>query len=925
MLIRVLFILLLIVITSGLNAQSRLPLTHKDYDHWKEIQTKLISPDGRYAAFLIVPQEGDGRADLTDLRTGKTDSIRRASELQMSYDGGFAVCRIKPPVNQVREMRRLKKKKEDMPRDTLGIYNFTTALLTKVPDVRTFRMPARAGEWVAYTIDPAKTKDNASGKKKIRKNSEENGFTLTLRNLMSGKEWQFGYVREYVFDRKGQGLLFASSGNDSTLKSGVYWHNLKSGETKLIHETRPKYKVRGLSASENQPRVAFLVDSDTTKAQIRKWNLFWWEPAMAHAANLGLYRSGRIPADRLVGEHFTPYFSRSGQRLFFGLAPFPVVGDTTRLPEEIVQVEVWGTEDANIYPQQKVQLEQERKRSFLAVALLNKPDQPIVALGNIDLPSVDVADEGESAFALAGTDVPYRKMASWDLSVYHDVWLIDVNTGSRKKIAEKIKARPSLSPGGQFALWYSPTDTSWYTYRISDGKQTRINQGIRVSFADEEDDHPDLPNAYGLAGWTAGDSRVIIYDRYDLWSLDPAGTAPAVNLTQGRQKKTVYRHIRLDPDARFIDPLTEHWLSAFQEIDKYSGFARLSLKSGKLSPAVTGPARYAGLTRARLSDAFLFTRESFTEFPDVWTTAGKFTKPLKITNANPQQSRYRWGSVEMVSWTSPDGRSLAGLLYKPEGFSPDKKYPMITYFYERNSDELYAHHVPFPLRSSVNRTMYVSNGYLIFVPDIIYRVGYPGPSALDCITSGVRSLIAKGFVDEKNIGIQGHSWGGYQTAYIVTKTNMFKAAEAGAIVANMVSAYGGIRWETGLSRMFQYEKDQSRLGTTLWENRGLYLDNSPIFEADKINTPLLLLHNDADGAVPWYQGIEMYMALRRLGKPAWMLNYNGEPHWPVKRENRIDFQTRMMQFFDHYLKGAPAPTWMTTGVPALQKGVVTGY
>ena len=214
---------------------------------------------------------------------------------------------------------------------------------------------------------------------------------------------------------------------------------------------------------------------------------------------------------------------------------------------------------------------------------------------------------------------------------------------------------------------------------------------------------------------------------------------------------------------------------------------------------------------------------------------------------------------------------------------------------------------------------------LVFVPDVHYRVGYPGPSALDYVTTGVQSLVAKGFVDEKRIGIQGHSWGGYQVAYIVTKTNMFRAAEAGAIVANMVSAYGGIRWESGLARMFQYEKDQSRLGVTLWEKPDLYLKNSPIFEADKINTPLLLLHNDADGAVPWYQGIEMYLALRRLNKPSWMLNYNGEPHWPLKRENRIDFQTRMMQFFDHYLKDAPAPVWMKEGIPAIKKGIDRGY
>jgi dipeptidyl aminopeptidase/acylaminoacyl peptidase len=250
---------------------------------------------------------------------------------------------------------------------------------------------------------------------------------------------------------------------------------------------------------------------------------------------------------------------------------------------------------------------------------------------------------------------------------------------------------------------------------------------------------------------------------------------------------------------------------------------------------------------------------------------------------------------------------------------------MIVYFYERNSDNLHDYTHPTPLRSTINRTTYVSDGYLVFVPDIVYKIGFPGESAYNSIMPGVTSLIEKGFVDEKNIGIQGHSWGGYQAAYLVTRTNLFKAAEAGAIVANMTSAYGGIRWGSGMSRMFQYERTQSRIWGTLWEKPLLYLENSPLFFADKIETPMLLLHNDADTAVPWYQGIEMYMAMRRLNKPVWMLNYNGEPHWPVKRENRMDFQIRMKQFFDFYLKGAEEPLWMKEGIPAIEKGIQTGY
>jgi dipeptidyl aminopeptidase/acylaminoacyl peptidase len=225
-----------------------------------------------------------------------------------------------------------------------------------------------------------------------------------------------------------------------------------------------------------------------------------------------------------------------------------------------------------------------------------------------------------------------------------------------------------------------------------------------------------------------------------------------------------------------------------------------------------------------------------------------------------------------------------------------------------------------PGRSSINYSHYVSKGYVIFNPDVVYRVGYPGESAYDCVMSGITSLLSEGYIDKKRIGMQGHSWGGYQAAYLVTKTDLFAAVESGAPVVNMFSAYGGIRWGSGRSRQFQYEHTQSRIGGTPWSHFQRYYENSPIFTTDKINTPLLILHNDNDGAVPWEQGIEWFTALRRLGKPAWLLNYRGEPHWPVKTANRADFQTRMADFFDHYLMGKPMPGWMTDGVAPIYRG-----
>jgi dipeptidyl aminopeptidase/acylaminoacyl peptidase len=298
----------------------------------------------------------------------------------------------------------------------------------------------------------------------------------------------------------------------------------------------------------------------------------------------------------------------------------------------------------------------------------------------------------------------------------------------------------------------------------------------------------------------------------------------------------------------------------------------------------------------------------------------------KISNANPQAEEFYWGDPQLVRWTSYSGEELDGILITPEDFDSTKKYPMLIYFYEKSSNRLYRHSAPSPSRSTINFAWCASNGYVVFVPDIPYRDGYPGQSAYDAVVSGSLAMCDRyPFIDRDNVGIQGQSWGGYQVAWLVTRTNIFKAAMAGAPVSNMTSAYGGIRWGSGASRMMQYEEGQSRIGGTLWDKTELYLENSPLFRVPDIETPVLIMHNDNDGAVPWYQGIEFFVALRRLGKPAWMLSYNNEEHNLTKWPNRVDLSMRMMQFFDHYLKAAPIPEWMDKGIPAVEKGKKDGY
>jgi dipeptidyl aminopeptidase/acylaminoacyl peptidase len=929
----------LVFLFYGISAQKkpiasapRQALKHSVYDNWKEITFKALTPDGSCAAFTVNPQDGDGKVILYHLKTNAQDSIKRADNIALTFDSRYAIFKIKPQQKLVRDLRRQKKKKEDLPKDSLGIYSFLTRTTEKLPDIKSYKIPEKAGGWIAYQLEAKKESKGKDDKpkadekkpKKKKANTDDNGYTLVLKKMPEGTQTTFSFVKEYSFAKYGQGMIFTSTGNDSTMKPGVFWYDLEAGKLQALFEGKSKYKYKGLSVSDDGSQSAFLVDRDTTKAPVRHHELYHWKKGMTVASLLDVERSLGIPQNWIVSESYTPTFSKDGVRLFFGSAPLPVVQDTTLLPEEIVNVEVWGGNDDFIYPQQNRQLDAEKRRSYLAA--IDLAGKKIVQLGDRDVPAIEIGNEGNAPFALGESNRPYRKMTTWDPSAYTDFYLFDLDKQVRKPIATRVKGNASMSPKANYVYWFSAPDTAWFIYSVANEKISRLNQNMKVKFADEENDSPDYPGNYGVAGWTADDQMIIINDRYDLWGFDPQNQKAPVNLTKtGRQDKIIFRYLRLDMEERFIDPSKELLLSAFNETTKTSGYYKLSLKDGRLTKLLMDNYRHSATVKAKESNQVIYLRESFREFPDVWVADMSFTAPKRISDANPQMKNYFWGSVELVQWTSLDNIPLNGMLFKPEGFDPKKKYPMIVYFYEKESDNLHQHFKPEPLRSSINRAVYTSNGYLVFVPDIVYKIGFPGESAHNCIMPGVTSLISKGFVDEKNIGIQGHSWGGYQIAYLVTRTNLFKAAEAGAPVANMISAYGGIRWGTGVSRMFQYEHTQSRIGGTLWEKPMLFIENSPIFFADKIQTPMLLLANDMDDAVPWYQGIELFMALRRLNKPVWMLNYNGEPHWPVKRENRIDFQNRLMGFFDYYLKGAPEPEWMKRGIPAVEKGITKGY
>ncbi len=367
----------------------------------------------------------------------------------------------------------------------------------------------------------------------------------------------------------------------------------------------------------------------------------------------------------------------------------------------------------------------------------------------------------------------------------------------------------------------------------------------------------------------------------------------------------------------------------FNEDSQEYGYGSLNLaKPTKTLKYFTDTVSFKYIAGTLSTDRLFYQKGNFRNCYDLYYTDDFFANSTKVSAINPQMAGYRWGSAELFRWKAYDGTPLKGLVFVPDGVKEGEKLPVMIYFYEKNANNLYSFWTPAPSRSIVNIPFYTSRGYIVFVPDIVYKVGHPGESAYNCICSGAEALCeAYPAADKSKMAIQGQSWGGYQTAWLITRTDMFAAAGSGAPVGNMTSAYGGIRWGSGITRAGQYEHGQSRIGKSMWEPGALdlYIENSPVFHVDKVQTPVLIMHNDADGAVPWYQGIEFFSDLRRLDKPAWLLQYNKEAHNLVQRRNCKDLSVRLQQFFDHYLKGAPMPAWMKTGVPYEDKGEYSGF
>ncbi len=909
------------------------PLDHTVYDAWKSIENTQLTSDGKYLVYEVNPQEGDGKLVVRRLSDGKEMLLPRGYKANIARDNQTACVQIKAPFAKIRKARNKNTKKDKMPKDSLAIVNFGKWTITKYELMKSYKTGIDNNNYIAYIQSKAPNKN----KKKAEKEKQD-GDILVVVNTLTGKKTSVKNVASYAINPDASSLtvLVNPDKKNKKLKASATLYDLATMTPTLLSQGKKYYGSAKYSVDGKQ--MVFLASTDTTTTGNKHCSLYYVSNGKAQEILPQGYGK-KLPSGWGINENSQPGFSENGKRILLGIAPYRAPKDTTIIEAETAQVDIWNYQDYQIQPQQKINLEEAKKKTYLAVVNLDNP-QELVPLTTAMWDRVSVLDQGNSDWALSQDRTKYYIPSQWDDDNYTDLALVNLINGERKNIATKVNTRAQASPDGKYIVWYNMNDSAYYSYNVESGKTVNFTQKTGVNFYDEEDDHPNYPSPYDRRPlWTKGDQSVLISDRYDIWKFNPDGNG-FENLTNGngRSKCIQLRHQTYDNHpatyCKYWDgkeAIAENgklYMTAFDETTKRNGFATVLVNdkdSYKLNLLDTFT--YNNVYKAENANVFAYKKGNFSHSYNMYVSDGHFQGEQCLSDINPQMKEYSWGHAQLVHWNAFDGTPLDGLLYVPENIDPDKKYPMMTYFYEKRSETLYNYIDPRPSRSTVNIAFYCSRGYVVFVPDIVYKVGHPGESAYNCIVSGVKAMCQQhSFIDSTKMAIQGQSWGGYQTAYLVTRTNLFCAAGAGAPVSNMTSAYGGIRWGSGVCRQMQYEHGQSRIGATLWDKGGLdlYLENSPLFKADKVTTPLLIMHNDNDGAVPWYQGIEYFMALRRLGKKVWMLEYNKEEHNLVERRNCKDLSIRLQQFFDHYMKGAAEPAWMKYGVPATRKGQYMG-
>lgn len=941
------------------------PIRWQDIPSWKSINmgSVQLSPDGKWMAHVLSMVEGDSELILqkTDTPTvSKTFKIGSTSFPSMSFseDGRWLAFKEYPTD---KERKAAAKSGGKGLKEKLILLDLSNDYKqTSFENVGAFAFNGKASTHIAINLIREGT------------NGDAKGSDLLLVHLSMGKKQNIGNVNEMSFNKSGNYLAYTVDAANQ-VGNGIYLLTMTAGKTEVLDSDAASY--RSLSWTESGDAFALLkmvknkqFKQDHGKVigvkNLNSPQVTIYDPQQ-DAVNFG--KSATISPNR------RPMWSEDLSRLFFGVHTLvpeskekktddetkaskdslekvqlkSIMADTTvksldDLRKAITKtatpsekstgandspkpdMTIWHWKDSRLQSRQQV-LENQDK-AYNTYGMYDLARKRFISLQDSSFMEMTLLPK--QRFGLGLDMQAYELDINLDGQNFRDIYIIDLLTGEKSLLLEKFyvptpSSLPRPSPDGTKLLLAK--DGHFHSYDIISKQWRNLTEAIQVSFVDDENDRNVSLPMHPSMGWSSDSKYVLLRDGWDIWQVPVfGGKELARNITQNGKKDKIRYQSRfvLDPEEKGMDLSKPHYFGMYGEWTKKSGIARIEGgKTGLTSGAqalIWEDATISRFSKARNAEVYYFSKERFADPTNVYLTDARISNHTQMTQNAPDATKYTWSSgARLVDYISDKGDTLQAALFLPADYQEGKKYPTIIYYYEKLSQTLHNYSNPGFSGTGWNPAVYTSNGYAVLVPDIVYTMDDPGMSAVWCVLPAVKEALKKGIIDEKNMGLHGHSWGGYQTSFLITQTTQFKAAAAGAPLTNMVSMYDLIYWNTGGGNMAIFESSQGRFKGAPWENWDSYHRNSPVYHVKNVETPLLLLHNDKDGAVDFTQGIEYYNALRRLKKPVIMVQYKGENHGLSKLENRKDYSVRMLEFFDFHLKGQGNAAWIQSGISKL--------
>ncbi|MBL7761673.1 MAG: S9 family peptidase [Sediminibacterium sp.] len=905
------------VFFSGIaGAQQKKQLTKADYGNWQTIGGTDISPNGNWIAYQITVQENNDTLYVVNRISRQVYKLAFAGNPEFSKDNKWMACRIGLPFKDAEKLRDQNKPIEYK----MGLLNLETGKQEIISNVNRFEF-SRNGQFLAVYLTPPKE-------------NKDKGSVLLLKNLADSTTRTIGNVTEYGFNKKSDLLAYIVA-SANTAGNSVELFNLKTytllvvaSDTLTFSKLSWQKEGDGLSflkafKKEGYEEENAIVYSYTNLNRIPLPVLKTFDPTSAKG----------FPAGKRIHTGTTPLLSDDMTAVFFGIKDWTAKakdnkkatdssktktdsvqatassGTGIKPDEKMAAVDVWHWKDPEVQPRQKITYATDKESSLMSV--WNTDNNSFYQLATAAFPSALLT--GNQQYAIIATDKKYKPAFKED---YSDFNLVNTKTGINKPLFTQMLngfyTGPKSSPDGKYLYYFK--DRNWWTYHIATGQNINVTEQIRTDFWNTRDDHPATKPPFGMGGWIKGDKEMLVYDEYNIYGVKPDGKGFR-KYTSGEQEEIMFRVTRVDFEDPFLDDSQPIYLSAYGDKSKKYGYYKL--EKGKAEQLIFEDLMVNRLIKAKDAPIFSYVKQDYHLSPELYVT-DQFKGAQKAAVTNPQLQNYYWGKSQLISYTNRLGKKMQGALYYPADYQPGKQYPMIVYIYELLSNGVHNYVAP-ATRRAYNTTNFTTNGYFIFQPDIVYEINEPGMGAANCVIPAVEEVLKTGMIDANQVGIMGHSWGAYQTAFLVTQTDLFKAACAGAPLTDLISMSLSIYWNSGTPDQKIFETSQGRFDGPWYERTDAHIRNSPMFNASKIKAPLLVAFGDKDGAVDWHQGIEMYGTLRRMEKPHVMLVYADENHGLAKKENQIDYQERQREWFDHYLLGKPAPKWITDGVSYLDK------